>query len=68
MARQSVLKEKPDTVRPADSGFLHSVPQPVWLAPPAVQSRSFEFFDITRPHFYVIHGVPMAFVAPGEVR
>lgn len=61
--------EKPGQVLPPASGFLRNdPPQPVWIAPPAVQSRSFEFFDIARPHFYMIHGVPMAFVAPGEVR
>jgi hypothetical protein len=55
--------EKPETGPTADSGFLRSAPPPpVWIVPPALP---FEFFDIQRPHFYMIHGVPMAFV--GEV-
>jgi hypothetical protein len=65
MATQFVKKEKPDTGHTAASGFLRFPPPPVWICPNP-PAPPFEFFDIHRPHFYIIYGVPMAFV--GEVQ
>jgi hypothetical protein len=61
MIKQSVEKVEPDKDR-SDSlaGFLRFPPPPVWICPNP-PAPPFEFFDIQRPHFYVIHGVPMAF-------
>jgi hypothetical protein len=57
--------EKPEQAPQPASGFLRFPPPPVWICPNP-PAPPFEFFDIHRPHFYVIHGVPMAFA--GEVR
>jgi len=62
MAPQFVDTQKPDTTHAGDSGFLRR-PEIIWLAPPCLP-HSFEFFCIENPHFYVIHGVPMAFISP----
>lgn len=59
MAPQIVKTEKPDTGPAGDSGFLRSVPPPVWMV--QASAPPFEYFEIHTPHFYVIHGTPMAF-------
>jgi hypothetical protein len=64
MATQPVKQTGPDKDR-SDSlpGFLRSAPPADWICPNP-PAPPFEFFDIHRPHFYMIHGVPMALVSP----
>jgi len=57
MKEQSVLKTESEQDRTPDSDFCVS---------PALPVPPFQFFDIRKPHFYIAHGVAMAFA--GEVR
>jgi hypothetical protein len=57
MTKQSVLKTESEQDRNPDSDFCVS---------PALPVPPFQFFDIQKPHFHIVHGQGMAFA--GEVQ